>query len=178
MADALAARHRVWRMKGPGGETMETVAPTEAKAWGNLRFRLREEYGMSRYAAAEYDHRDLHETISPGKAPSDGALRWTLCFRLLKGPDYARAQYSPVRPVRSGPLTEEEVLKSLSESVGADRSLPRWAETVDISDTWKVSVFLSPESGNGELTFFEYRAIGETPARMKTETETETKGDR
>ena len=160
MADLDTARPRVWRMKGPGGEIMETVAPTEAKAWGNLRFRLREEYGMSRYAAAEYDRRDLREVSSPQR-PSDGALRWTLYLRILKGPDYARAQCSPVRPVRSGPLTEEEVLKSLSEGVGADRSLPRWTETVDISDTWKVSVFLSPEPGNGELTFFEYRAIGE-----------------
>ena len=160
MADAVALRPRVWRMKGPGGETMETVAPTEAKAWGNLRFRLREEYGMSRYAAAEYDRRDLREAV-PLKRPSDGALRWTLYLRILKGPDYARAQCSPVRPVRSGPLTEEEALKSLSDGVGADRSLPRWTETVDISDTWKVSVFSSPEPGSGELTFFEYRARGE-----------------
>ena len=161
MADAAPVPARVWRMKGPGGETMETVAPTEAKAWGNLRFRLREEYGMSKYAAAEYDRRDLHEALSPER-PSDGALSWTLYFRILKGPDYLRARCSPVRPVRSGPLTEEEALKSLSESVGADRSLPRWKETADLSDTWRISVFSSPESGNGELTFFEYWAMEET----------------
>ena len=162
MADLGTARPRIWRMKGPGGETMETVAPTEAKAWGNLRFRLREEYGMSRYAAAEYDRRDLHEVLSPEK-PADGALCWTLYFRILKGPDYIRARCSQVRPVRSGPLTEEEALKRLSEYVGADRSLPRWKETADLSDTWRLSVFSSPEPGNGELTFFEYWATEEVP---------------
>lgn len=63
MADKATVPLRVWQMKGPGGRVMETMAPAEAKAWGNLRCRLHEEYGMSKYDAAEYDHRDLHEII-------------------------------------------------------------------------------------------------------------------
>ncbi len=49
-----------YRMMGPSGP-METVAPSKAKAWSNLRYRLVHECGMSWYAARDYDHRDLRE---------------------------------------------------------------------------------------------------------------------
>ena len=48
------------RITGPSGP-MEPMAPTPAKAWSNFRWRLEREYGMSRFAAASYDHSDLRE---------------------------------------------------------------------------------------------------------------------
>lgn len=50
---------KTYRMKGPGGDWMETVAPSLAKARSNLRYRLVSEYGMSWYDAREFDMRDL-----------------------------------------------------------------------------------------------------------------------
>lgn len=50
-----------WRMTGPSGP-METTAPTRAKAWSNLRYRLATEYGMGWYRASRYDHSDLKPT--------------------------------------------------------------------------------------------------------------------
>ena len=47
-----------WRMTGPSGP-MDTSAPTRAKAWSNIRYRLVMECGMSWYSAARYDHADL-----------------------------------------------------------------------------------------------------------------------
>ena len=49
--------HR-YRMLGPNGP-METVAKSLDDAWGNLRYRLVHEYGMSWYDAVRYDHSDL-----------------------------------------------------------------------------------------------------------------------
>lgn len=50
---------RKYRMKGPGGDWMVTVAPSPAKARSNLRYRLVSECGMSWYDAARFDMRDL-----------------------------------------------------------------------------------------------------------------------
>ena len=44
-----------FRMYGPSGP-METIAVSAAKAKQNFRFRLHAEYGMSWYAAREYDY--------------------------------------------------------------------------------------------------------------------------
>jgi len=46
-------------MKGPGGVTMVTVAPTEAKARNNFRARLHFDHGMSWYEAGNYDFSDM-----------------------------------------------------------------------------------------------------------------------
>jgi hypothetical protein len=44
-----------FRIKGPGGEWMETTAPSEAKARSNFRWRLqRHPYGMSPSQAREW----------------------------------------------------------------------------------------------------------------------------
>lgn len=51
------AMHR-YRMMGPSGP-METVAASAAKARSNFRYRLVHEYGMSWFAAREYDMSDL-----------------------------------------------------------------------------------------------------------------------
>ena len=49
-----------FRMTGPSGP-METMAPTKAKAWSNLRYRLACECGLGWYRASQWDHSDLHE---------------------------------------------------------------------------------------------------------------------
>lgn len=51
---------KLFQMIGPSGP-MKTVAPSLAKAWSNIRYRLVHEYGLSWYAASRYDHSDLKE---------------------------------------------------------------------------------------------------------------------
>lgn len=51
---------KTFAMQGPSGP-MTTMAETIEKAWNNLRARLHFQHGMSWFAAANYDHRDLHE---------------------------------------------------------------------------------------------------------------------
>lgn len=51
---------KLFQMIGPSGP-MKTVAPSLAKAWSNLRYRLVHECGLSWYAASRYDHSDLKE---------------------------------------------------------------------------------------------------------------------
>lgn len=51
---------KTYTMMGPSGP-MTTMAKTPAKAKSNFRFRLIHEYGLSWYAAREYDYSDLRE---------------------------------------------------------------------------------------------------------------------
>lgn len=50
-----------YRMMGPGSEVLITTAPSLAKAWSNIRYRLVKDFGLSWYKAANYDHSDLEE---------------------------------------------------------------------------------------------------------------------
>lgn len=56
-------QYKTFSMMGPGGVVMETMADNIRIAWNNLRYRLQKEFGMTRFQAAGYDHRDLHEVI-------------------------------------------------------------------------------------------------------------------
>lgn len=53
---------RKFRIKDPGGAWMETMAPTEAKARSNFRWRLqRQPYGLTPSAAREWAMTGLEE---------------------------------------------------------------------------------------------------------------------